>query len=275
METDSVDTRAVAAACSVAREQGVPCERAAIAHAGSNVMVHLAPSPVVARVMTGTVALHDDLERWLSREVEVLKFLEPTGLAIAPSPLVEPGPYEADGLWMTFWARVEVEGPTGADNPVRLGRCLRELHDALVGFSGDLAGFGDLQRDIERLRRQLRPSATLSAEKIESLGERLEALGDSVFGLSLPTQALHGDATLTNLLSTSDGLIWNDFEDTFRGPVEWDLAGYAMSLEYSGGDPDFIQRALDAYGWGDRRELDAFTAAHELYDEIWQLYCSQ
>lgn len=267
--------RALAAARAVAREQGIPCEEAVVAHAGSNVMVHLAPSPVVARVMTGTVALHDDPEVWLSREVGVLEFLAPTGLAIAPSPLVEPGPYEAGGLWMTLWARVEVVGPTEADDPVRLGRSLRELHDALSGFPGDLARFGDLQRDIERLRLQLRPSATLGAEKIESLGERLETLGDSVFGLSLPAQALHGDATLTNLLSTSDGPVWNDFEDTFRGPVEWDLAGYAMSLEYSGADPDFIQRALDAYGWGDRRELEAFTAAHELYDEIWQLYSAR
>lgn len=269
------EQRALAAARAVAREQGIPCGEVVVAHAGSNVMVHLAPSPVVARVMTGTVALHDDLERWPSREVAVLKFLEPTGLAIAPSPLVDPGPHEADGLWMTLWTRVEVEGRTRADDPARLGRSLRELHEALSGFSGDLAGFRDLQRDIDRLRLQLRPSATLSAEKIESLGERLEALGDSVFGLSLPTQALHGDATLGNLLSTSDGLVWNDFEDTFRGPVEWDLAGYAMSLEYGGADADFVQRALDAYGWGDRRELDAFTAAHELYDEIWQLYCDQ
>jgi len=267
--------RALAAARAVAEQQGIPCERAEVAHAGSNVMVHLAPSPVVARVMTGTVALHDDLERWLSREVAVLEFLAPTGLAIAPSPLVEPGPYEADGLWMTLWARVEVEGRTEADDPERLGRALRELHDALAGFPGELAGFRGLQQDIERLRGHLRPSATLDAGKIESLGERLEALGDSVFGLSLPSQALHGDATLSNLLSTPDGLLWNDFEDTFRGPVEWDLAGYAMSLEYAGADAAFVQRALDAYGWGDRRELEPFTAAHRVYDEIWHLYYAQ
>ncbi|HET8954365.1 MAG TPA: aminoglycoside phosphotransferase family protein [Solirubrobacterales bacterium] len=267
--------RALAAARSVAREQGVPCERAVVAYSGSNVLVHLAPSPVVARVMTGTVALHDDPEVWLAREVEVLKFLEPTGLAVAPSPSVDPGPYEADGLWMTFWARVEVEGRTEADDPVRLGRSLRELHDALSGFSGELAGFRDLQEDIERLRLQLRPSATLGADKIEALAESLEELSDSVFGLSLPTQALHGDATLGNLLSTPEGPVWNDFEDTFRGPVEWDLAGYAMSLEYNGADSDFVQRALAAYGWGDRRELDPFTAAHKVYDEIWHLYCSQ
>lgn len=251
------------------------CEEAAVLHAGSNVMVHLAPSPVVARVMTGTVALHDDPERWLAREVAVLKFLAPSGLAVAPSPLVEPGPYRADGLWLTLWARVEVEGRTGADDPGQLGRALRELHEALAEFPGDLAGFPDLQRDIERLRRQLLPGAELSKERLDSLGERLASLGETVFAASLPTQALHGDASIYNLLTTPRGLLWNDFEDAFRGPVEWDLAGYLMSLEYSGADPAFVQRALDAYGWGDRRGLEPFREAHEVYDEIWRLHESQ
>jgi aminoglycoside phosphotransferase len=274
MEARLIDIRGVGAACSVAREHGVPCGGAAVVHSGSNVLVHLRPSPVVARVMTGTVALHGDPERWLAREVAVLEFLAPTGLAVAPSPLVEPGPYEADGLWMTLWDRVEVEGTTEADDPARLGGALRELHDALAGFPGELARFGDLQQDIERLRRQLRPSAELSEAKIESLGERLSAL-ETVFDSALPTQALHGDASIYNLLSTPQSFVWNDFEDTFRGPVHWDLAGYAMSLEYSGADANFVQLMLDAYGGGDRQELAPFVAAHEVYDEIWRLYDAQ
>jgi hypothetical protein len=271
-EESSIEKRALEVAFSVARGQGVPCERAAVVHSGSNVLVHLAPSPVVARVMTGTVALHGDTEAWLGREVAVLEFLAPAGLAVAPSPLVAPGPYSSDGLWMTFWAWVEHRGRPDLGDAAALGRALRELHEALAGFPGELAGFGDLQGDIERLRRQLRPSAELDVEQIDSLGERLLAFGETAFGLALPTQALHGDASLYNLLRTPGGLLWNDFEDTFHGPVHWDLAGYAMSLEYSGADADFVQRVLDAYGWGDRHELDAFTEAHQLYDEIWRLY---
>ena len=276
MGTRAIERQALAAACAVAADQGVLCGEAEVVHSGSNVLVRLRPSPVVARVMTGTVALHDDPESWLKREVSVLSFLAPTGLAVAPSALIAPGPYESGGLWMTFWESVEHRRSADlCDGAERLGRALRDLHDALSGFLGELGGFVDLQHDIERLRRQLRPTATLSAREIDSLGERLIALGETVFGTSLPAQALHGDASLSNLLCTSEELLWNDFEDAFRGPVHWDLAGYVMSLEYRGADSAFVQRALDAYGGVGRRELASFTEAHELYDEIWRRYDAQ
>ena len=75
--------RAVAAAAAVAAAYGLAQDEAAVIHSGSNVQVHLRPSPVIARVMTGTVALHDDPSRWLEREISVLEFLAPSDLAVA------------------------------------------------------------------------------------------------------------------------------------------------------------------------------------------------
>jgi hypothetical protein len=267
-----MERRALQAACAVAGDSGLSCEQATVAHAGSNVLVHLWPSPVVARVMTGTAVLHEDPEVWLSREVAVLSFLAPSRLAVAPSPLVPPGPHQSDGLWMTFWEWVAHRGSELGDGAERLGRALRELHDELSAFSGDLAGFGDLQQDIDRLLLQLRPTAALTSQRIDSLRGRLLALTDAVFGAPLPIQALHGDASLSNLLCAPGRLVWNDFEDTFRGPVHWDVAGYLISLEARGADLAFVARVLDAYGWDDRRELAPFAAAHNVYDEIWRLY---
>jgi hypothetical protein len=276
MDDGLIERRALAAACAVATDHGLPCEQAAVIHSRSNVLVHLRPSPVVARVMTGTVVLHDDPLRWLTREVSVLSFLAPSGLAVAPSSLTAPGPYQRDGLWMTFWECLEHRNRTElSDGAERLGRALRDLHDELAAFSGDLAGLLDLQRDIERLHRQLRPTAALTPQRIDSLGERLHALSDTGFRPSLPAQALHGDASLSNLLSTPEGLVWNDFEDTFRGPVHWDVAGYLISLEASGADASFVERALKAYGGIEKRELVPFAAAHDVYDEIWRLYDTQ
>ena len=133
-----------------------------------------------------------------------------------------------------------------------------------------MGSFGDLQQDVDRLLRQLRPTADLTTEKIDSLRARLFALSDTAFGAPLPTQALHGDASLDNLLcaAESERFVWNDFEDTLRGPVHWDVAGYLISLEARGADPAFLARALDAYGWDDKRELAPFTAAHNVYDEL-------
>jgi hypothetical protein len=255
------------AACEVAVDHGLPCGDAEVVYSGSNVLVHLRPSPVVARVMSGTVALHDDPATWLSREVAVSRFLAPTGLAVAPSSMIPPGPFTCEGLWLTFASWVEVLGDTEPLDAERLGGALRDLHESLAGFGGDLGGMLDLQADIERLRRELPPSP-----QVEGFGERLVALTDSVFDTALPTQALHGDASLTNLLRTPVGLLWNDFEDALRGPVHWDVAGFAMALEDRGADPSFVRDALAAYGWDDPASLAPFTAAHELYGEIWQMY---
>jgi Ser/Thr protein kinase RdoA (MazF antagonist) len=273
MERNPVEERALAAARSVAMDCGLACQQAAIVRSGSNVLIHLRPAPVVARVMTGTVALHDDPQRWLEREVAVLRYLAPSGVAVAPSALIEPGPFRRDDLWMTFsqWLAHEPQStlPHDAEG---LGRALRDLHAELSGFAGELGSFLDVRADIERLLGTLQPTPAVSTQRIELLRGRLQALGETVFATALPTQALHGDASLSNLLRTAGGLVWNDFEDTFRGPVHWDLAGYMMSLRTRGADTAFVRSALDGYGWADERELAPFVPAHDLYGEIWGLY---
>lgn len=271
-----VEQRALAAARTAAAARGLLCKQAAVLHSRSNVLIHLHPAPVVARVMTGTVVLHDDPQRWLEREVSVVSFLAPSGIAVAPSGLIPPGPYQQDGLWMTFLEWVAHENHTQrCDDAAELGRALRRLHDELLAYPGDLGGLRDVRQDIERLHRLLRPTACLSAHMIQTLHDRLRALDDTAFGASLPTQALHGDVSLSNLLHTPEGLIWNDFEDTFRGPVHWDVAGYVMSLQANCADARLVRQALDAYGWGDEQQLAPFIAAQEIYNEIWQLYDAQ
>ncbi len=270
-----LEGRALAAARAVANAHGLAHAQATVVHSGSNVLVHLRSAPVVARVMTGTVALHDDPKKWLEREVSVLRFLAPSGLAVAPSSLIAPGPHLHDGLWMTFSEWIpDVEHRRHFDDPHRLDHALRNLHDELRTFNGDLGGLRALREDIERLHRRLQLTDAGEAGKVASLRERLDAL-DGVFRSTLPTQVLHGDASLSNLLHTSQRLMWNDFEDTFRAPVHWDVAGYVISLRTRGASSGFVRRMLDAYGWGDEQELAPFIVAHDVYDQIWQMYDSQ
>jgi hypothetical protein len=271
-----LERRALTAACAVAAAGGLPSEQAAVIHSGSNVVVHLRPAPVVARVMSGTVVLHDDPRRWLEREVSVLTFLARSSVAVAPSRLIAPGPYRQDGLWMTFTEWLDVaDDPERRGDPVELGRCLKRLHDELIGFPGELGGLTDVREDIGRLHRLLRPTPEVSAQTIQSLAERLAALDDVVFRTSLPVQALHGDASISNLPRTPRGLIWNDFEDTFRGPVQWDLASLVSDLRGRGADAQIVRRFLDTYGWGDERELTPYSDAQAIYYEIWDLYDRQ
>ena len=70
------EARGIRAACAVASAHGLACGEASIlAYKGGNIVVHLAPSPVVARTATLRAALHVDIERWLRREVAIGRFL--------------------------------------------------------------------------------------------------------------------------------------------------------------------------------------------------------
>jgi hypothetical protein len=264
---------ALAAAQAVAREHGVACDEAVHIAAGSNVLVHLKPAPVVARVMTGTAMLHDDPEQWLAREVAVGAFLtERTDLVVPPSDLLPPGPHEHDGLWMTLWKFVLHDAHAPPPEPRELGGSLRELHAALADFPGDLAPLSGIRDWLARLLAELRPSPPLTQQDIEWLRFQLDALTPTVFESSLPAQALHGDASLSNVLRTDGGLVWNDLEDVCAGPVAWDVAALVASAETRGQGAKFIDELLAAYGEPGVEDLEPFLEAHAVYDVVWQAF---
>ena len=156
---------------------------------------------------------------------------------------------------MTFSEWIpDVEPATHLDDAHRLGRALRDLHDELRPFDGDLGNLRAVREAIERLHSQLRPADAREADAISSLRARLDALREVVFEATHPTQALHGDVSLSNLLHTPRRLIWNDFEDTFRWPVHWDLASYASSLRTRGASLSLVREMLNAYRWDDEQE---------------------
>jgi hypothetical protein len=267
------EAASLAAAQAVAREHGVACDEAVRIAAGSNVLVHLKPAPVVARVMSGTAVLHRDAEQWLAREVAVGAFLaERTDLVVPPSDILPPGPHERDGLWMTLWKFVPHDEQAPPPEPRELGRSLRGLHAALADFRGDLAPLSEVRGWLERLLAGLRPSPPLTQRDIEGLRFELDALAPAVFESSLSAQALHGDASMSNLLRTDSGLVWNDLEDVCTGPVAWDISGLVASARARGHSAKFIEELLAAYGEPGVEGLEAFLEAHALYEIVWQAF---
>jgi hypothetical protein len=266
----------IAAAQAIARAHGVACDAAVRIAGGSNVLVHLKPAPVVARVMTGTALLHDDVEQWLAREVAVGAFLAGTGLAVSPTDILPPGPHERDGLWMTLWKFVPHDARAAPPEPRELGASLRALHAALAGFSGDLPPLSGIRDWLAGLLRRLGPSPTLTRYDIDRLRMQMDALTPSVFESSLPAQALHGDASLSNLLRTDGGgLVWNDLEDVCAGPVAWDVAGLVASARGRRASARYIDEMLAGYGEPAVEPLEAFLDAHALYDAIWRAWREQ
>lgn len=187
-------------------------------HDSSNLLVHLRPAPVVARVATTTAAARDRCVDWLAREVDVARYLAERSVpVVGPAAELPVGPHLHRGFAITFWAYVD--------------------HDP--GRSLDAAEVGE-----QRAR------------------EALDAAG-------LAVRALHGDAHAGNLLRTPDGPLWTDFEDTCRGPVEWDLACLACGRGPGAG-------ALAAYGRRpDDPELAPFVEARSLQLAVWTGFVAQ
>jgi hypothetical protein len=267
--------RALAAARAVALANFVACADAVVVGAGSNVLVHLKPAPVIARVMTGTAMLHGDVERWLAREVAVGAFLGERGLAVPPSDVLTPGPHRHDGLWMTFWEFVEHDASRPQPRAHELGCSLRQLHAALADFQGELGQLSEIRDWLDRLLAGLHPSPRLSAQDRDALRYQLQELTPAVFESSLPVQAIHGDASTSNLLRTDNGLIWNDLEDACVGPVQWDVAGCLIEASAPGGNEAFVADFLHGYGGLDLEELNAFIAAHLIYMTVWPEFVAQ
>jgi Phosphotransferase enzyme family len=269
--------RALAAARAVALAHSLAFDEAVVVAAGSNVLVRLAPAPVVARVMTGTAILHGDVERWLTGEVAAGAFLGERGLAVSPTDLLPPGPHEQDGLWMTFWDFVEHDRSPPLPRADELGGALRELHSAFADFPGGagLEPLSEVRDWLDALLAGLAPSPTLTAQHRHALRAQLRSLSPAVFESALPAQAIHGDASMSNLLRTDAGLLWNDLEDVCVGPVHWDLAGLVAEARARGAGEPFVTELLDAYGGPALEELDDFLAAHDLYATVWMAHVAQ
>ena len=257
---------AVTAAVSVATELGLRVGEAVPIGTGSNVIVHLRPSPIVARVMTGTVVLHPDPRAWLTREIDVGAFLAERGApVIAPTTMVDPGPYVSGNLWLSFWEHVEIrQTPLEA---AEIGRALRSLHDGLAEYPGSLPPRSAVLDEMDWMLDELsgEDGATeLSAERDRLAEVMLEPVADP--------QPLHGDASFSNLLPTSSGLRWNDFEDVCLGPVAWDVAGVLSDARAAHGDA-FSAEVLKAYGREcDPAALARFDQVHTLYGTLWRRY---
>ena len=176
---------------------------------------------------------------------------------------------------MTFWEFVEHDASRPLPRAQVLGGSLRELHAALADFPGELGQLSDVRDWLDRLLADLHPSPRLSSEDRDSLRYQLQGLTPTVFESSLPAQAIHGDASMSNLLRTDNGLIWNDLEDVCVGPVHWDVAGLIIEARAPAGSDAFVADFLRAYGGPSLTELDDFIAAHLLYTTVWQAFDAQ
>jgi hypothetical protein len=246
--------QAIRAAVCYAAANGVRSTEPEVLKNGSNVLVHLRPAPVVARVAGTTGLVRRPVADWFAREVALVDHLIGHGFpVVAPSAELPRGPVGHDGRTMTFW-RFVPHDPSVSIKPADFAASLADLHRALADYSGPLPAAGPLDDVVFGL-----PLFDEHAKALRAEHARLSAL------LPAGGQALHGDAHPGNVLATPDGLVWNDFEDTWRGPLEWDLAVMRRTEQLDG------DAALAAYpGSCDADLLEVCREIRWLQVQIWR-----
>jgi Ser/Thr protein kinase RdoA (MazF antagonist) len=246
--------REIGAAVTAATSLGVRCDDPVVLHDGSNVVVHLRPAPVVARVATLTARVRPGIAEWFRRDAEVAGHVSDRGV-LATRPFAPPR--VVDGHVVALWHHE----PHVADHVISAAEAAAALFDLHVGLSDYTAPLprlgpcADLDRAFPLLPLSTPVLAVLRAEK-ERLARELR---------SFPPRPLHGDAHPGNLLATPAGLMWNDFEDAWLGPLGWDLACLATSRRVDGA------AAVAAYpGVCPADELATCVELRELFGVVWR-----
>jgi aminoglycoside phosphotransferase (APT) family kinase protein len=217
--------RALRSAAAVAQAYGLDASRAHIIQDWNDTIVHLAPSPLVARVATSSIRseFSEKVEQTFSREIAVVRHAAARGAPVVP-PSEDPpaGPHRFEGNVLTLWRLVETL--PGGITANEAGAALRGLHDALADYSGPLPPLDDRLDLAESFVDNPRALPALPENDRELLARAFVRLRRRVDRTAKTDRVLHGGAHDGNLLRTRERACWIDFDTVCRGPAEWDVA---------------------------------------------------
>lgn len=237
---------------------------------GGNLIVHLAPHPIVARAaIVHSKNNTDHAYKVLERELRVARHLQAKGVpALQPADFAGAGPYEADGIWMSFWCYVP-PSPLQPPSPREAVELVNGLSNAMHDFGGEVPRLGVWERAC-----QSADSLVMSSDaRIQALLEDFRKVDQYIRHEAGRLIPCHGDAHSRNLLASRDGWLWMDFEDVSLMPAYWDLASYVSNLALFGGveEPAFKYVLEESGIVHDRGAFGAAVAARVLMSTIGNL----
>jgi hypothetical protein len=273
-----------AAAVALARGHDLPADNPMVLSSRGNLLVHLAPAPVVARVATLTASSRSDPYAWLAREVAVARYVAGRGgPVVAPTSAADPGPHCQDGFVISLWEHIP---PLDREpSPADVGMALAQLHGAARDCPAELGDMSPVRELISDGLLVLERAATVDGATLAALRSvHADVLAELTTGppAELTPNAdvqivLHGDAHAGNLLAHENrGWLWIDLEETCRGPAAWDLATAAGRYAGDAG-PSVLRAYAGAAGTAvpDAAALAPFYRARVLEGAVWSLCMAQ
>jgi len=228
--------QAMAAAISTASALDLEVDDAVVLSDSNRLVVHLTPCDIVARVTPMTHFASAE------REVELVKRLGQTDSPVATlEARVGPRVFVRDGFKISMWTYFETM-PFRALPPAEYAQALERLHAGLRRLDVTTPHVMDrvaaLQRDVAS------PDVTpdLGDADRALLTNTLHDLRQSIVSRRASEQLLHGEPHPWNVLDTKNGPLFIDFENTARGPVEYDIAWLPNEVgeRYPNADEDLV-----------------------------------
>jgi hypothetical protein len=248
----------LAAAVSLATSHGVACTDPVVLKRGSNLLVHLRPAPVVARVAARTALVRPSVAGHFARDLSISAFLAARGVpVVTPSDALPAGPHTFDGFIVSFSTYVPHE-PNARLPREDVLKLLPDLHAELRHYEGPLPVRGPLD-DVDNVLAHLDGLGVPDLARFHTWRDSLAARWTEHYR---DVQPLHGDAHPGNLLLTPSGPVWNDFEDAWMGPVAWDVACSA--------NDEAAPRAVEIYGGGAApSDVEFHVETRTMFSTLW------
>ena len=219
MESTEV-SRALTATTSVASELGLSVEDAIVIQRANRLTVRLVPCDVLARVVA-TIRRNQEVAAF---ELEMARRFEEADSPVAVlEPRVEPLLHVRDGFAITYWKYYEPL-PSGDITPAEYAQALERLHAGMRQLEVTAPHFTDRVDEAQSIVRDRSQSPELVDADRELLTNSLRSLRRAVVDRSADEQLLHGEPHAGNLLRTTSGMRFIDFETCCYGPVEFDIA---------------------------------------------------
>ncbi len=210
-----------------------------------NLIVHLIPYPVVARVATLFPGDDASIERHIfERELRVANHLSRCHVPVVlPCSMISPGPHPVGETCMTLWEYAPIpEYPSSLNTHDGL-QMVRALTSAMAQFDEPLPPLGAWRHGIEA--RNVLRTVEVMDERIDWLLTAFDRLTADIQDMALAPA--HGDAHEGNLLPIACGWRWVDFEDVSLMPVFWDVASFLAHRALRGERPALeFEQVLEA-----------------------------